>query len=262
MIAEGEGKGTRSIRICPRLDIKGLNVVKGVHMEGLRVVGDPVDLALKYYQDGADEIIYLDIVASLYQREFDFELLKRVAKEVFVPITAGGGLRTVDDIKKALASGADKVAINTAGIKKPAFLQEAVEVFGGQCIVLYIEAKRIGEASWEAYIDGGRERTNVDVLGWVRTAQELGVGEVLLSSIDADGTRLGYDIELVKKIAPEVSVPLIVHGGGWTSQMVLELLRSANVDMVAASSMFHYNHHTIPDLKKELSGNGINVRLT
>lgn len=252
---------SKPIRISPRLDIKGPTVVKGIHMEGLRVVGEPAALAKKYYEEGADELIFLDIVASLYQRNFDFDLLKSATKDIFIPVTVGGGLRSVDDIRKALSSGADKVAINTAAIKNPSLLKEAVEVFGGQCIVLYVEAKRQDEDTWEAYIDGGRERTDINVVDWIKEGVDMGVGEVLLSSIDADGTKLGYDIDLVKRVTPGLPVPIIVHGGCWSSDTAMNLLESAEVDMIAAASMFHYDHLSIDDFKKKLAHNGVKVRL-
>src|SRR3989344_2937347 len=184
----------KTVRLIPRLDIKGSNIVKGVHTEGLRVVGHPKELALKYYQEGADEIAYMDIVASLYDRNLDFDQLRSVCDNIFIPFTVGGGIRSINDINNALRAGADKVAINTHAIHHPEFLAEAARNFGSQCIVLSIEAKKIRVNKWEAYTEGGRERTSVDVVEWARTAIDLGVGEIMLTSIDQDGTQRGYDM--------------------------------------------------------------------
>src|SRR3989344_1276571 len=178
----------KKIRIISRLDIKGPNVAKGVQSEGLRVVGNPRELAFKYYNDGADEIIYMDIVASLYQRNLDFDQLKSVSDNIFIPFTVGGGIRSIGDINNALRAGADKVVINTYAVKNPEFLSEAARKFGAQCIVLSVEAKKIAENKWEAYTDGGRERTGLDAVSWIKKGIELGVGEILITSIDQDGT--------------------------------------------------------------------------
>jgi len=182
----------KSIRIIPRIDIKGPNVVKGIHNEGLRVVGNPVELARRYYKEGADEIIYMDIVASLYQRNLDFDLLKSVAEVIFIPLTAGGGIRSTNDINNALRAGADKIAINTYAIHHPDFLTEAVRKFGSQCIVLSVEAKKKDGNFWEAYTDGGRERTNINVIEWIRQGIELGVGEIIITSIDQEAALMNY----------------------------------------------------------------------
>ena len=250
-----------NIRIIPRLDIKGPNVVKGIYTEGLRIVGNPRDLARRYYQEGADEILYLDIVASLYQRNIDFELLRGVADEIFVPMTVGGGIRSLGDIENALRSGADKVAINTYAIARPEFLSEAAQRFGSQCIVLSVEAKRIASGSWEAYTDGGRERTGVDAVEWIKRAIKLGAGEIVLTSVDKDGTRKGFDTDLISEITAFASVPVIVCGGAGSPESVKEVLEKCKPDVISAASIFHYHDVTINQLKRFLNRNGFNVRM-
>src|SRR3989338_1993955 len=220
----------KNIRIIPRLDIKGPNVIKGVHTEGLRIVGDPKKLAAEYYQQGADEIIYMDIVASLYQRNLDFDQLKSVSDNIFIPFTVGGGIRSINDINNALHSGADKVAINTYAVKNPEFLSEAAKKFGAQCIVLSVEAKKIAENKWEAYTDGGRERTGLDAVSWIKKAIDLGVGEILITSIDRDGTYQGYDMELIKAVTSFAPIPVIAHGGAGSPENILEVIRDAKAD--------------------------------
>lgn len=250
----------KNIRIIPRLDIKGPNVVKGIHTEGLRIVGNPRDLASRYYHEGADEIVYMDIVASLYQRNLDFDLLRSVASEVFIPLTVGGGIRSIHDINNALRAGADKVAINTHGVRHPQFLREAIRIFGAQCIVLSVEAKKIGPNYWEAYTDGGRERTGLDAIKWIKQAIRQGIGEVLLTSIDADGTRRGYDTDLCKTVASFAKVPIIIHGGGGTLQSFSDAYTTCNPDAISASSVFHYGDFSIKQLKDYLAKKKINIR--
>lgn len=242
----------KKIRIIPRLDIKGPNVVKGIHCEGLRVVGNPKQLAKKYYDDGADELLCMDIVASLYQRNFDFSLLKSMADGIFIPITVGGGIRSINDINNALRAGADKVAINTYAIKNPGLLKEASRKFGSQCIVLSIEAKKMPDGSWEAYTDGGREHTGIDAVKWARQALGLGIGEIVIASIDNDGTRKGYDIELIQKISSFSTVPIVVYGGAGNPDSFSEILKKCKPDGLSAASIFHYNDFGIKDIKKYL----------
>jgi cyclase len=249
-----------SVRIIPRLDIKGPNVVKGVHAEGLHVVGTPKELAKKYYEAGADELIYLDIVASLYQRSFDFDLLSDVANSLFIPLTVGGGIRSLNDITNALHAGADKVAINTYAISHPEFLGEAVKKFGAQCIVAFIEAKKTPNGNWEAYTDGGREKTGVDAIAWAKKAIEMGVGEILISSIDKDGTRKGFDIELIRAVSDISSVPVIAHGGAGDMESVLEVIQKTNVPAVSCATVFHYDDYSIKDLKNFLRERNIPIR--
>ncbi|MBI2062841.1 MAG: imidazole glycerol phosphate synthase subunit HisF [Candidatus Yanofskybacteria bacterium] len=255
-----QNSNPHNIRIIPRLDIKGSNVVKGIYTEGLRVVGSPRDLARRYYQEGADEILYLDIVASLYQRNLDFGLLKSVADEIFVPLIVGGGIRSLGDIENALRSGADKVAINTYAIAHPEFLPEAVQRFGAQCIVLSVEAKKTANGGWEAYTDGGRERTGIDAVEWIKKAIKLGVGEIVITSVDKDGTRKGFDVELISKVTAFAPVPVIVCGGAGSLESVKEVLDKCKPDVISAASIFHYQDFTIGDLKKFLSRSGFNVR--
>ena len=213
------------IRIISRIDIKGKNVIKGIHLEGLKVVGDPGTIARKYYKDGADEIIYMDVVASLYGRNNIISVVEETAKDIFIPMTVGGGIRSIEDIISALRGGADKVAINTAAVQRPKFLSEASEVFGKQCIVLSIEAKQRAPGFWEVLTDNGREQTGRNVLDWVREAESLGIGEVLVTSIDKEGTQKGFDIQLVKSIREIVSVPVIAWGGLVAVSMLERCLR-------------------------------------
>lgn len=251
----------KNIRIIPRLDIKGPNVVKPIQTEALRVVGNPKELAYRYYQAGADEIIYLDIVASLYQRNLDFELLKSAAENIFIPITVGGGLRSINDINNVLRSGADKVAINTYAVKNSGFIKEAVREFGSQCIVLYVEAKKQAGGGYEVYTDGGREKTGLEVISWIKKAIKLGVGEILVTSVDKDGTRCGYDLELLKKISVFSPVPVIAHGGAGRPESLKQAITEAGVDALSISSIFHYNEYSIAEVKDYLSSNNINVRI-
>lgn len=249
-----------TIRLIPRLDIKSSNVVKTIHTEGLRVVGNPAEMLAKYYEAGADEIIYMDIVASLYQRDFDFDQLKKASRDVFVPLTIGGGMRSLEDIEKALHSGADKVAVNTQAIKKPEFLVEAVKKFGSQCVVLSVEAKKIEEGKWEAYTDGGREKTGLDAVDWIRKAINWGVGEILLTSIDRDGAKSGYDIDLVKAAVSVSTVPVISHGGAGGVEDIINVIKETDVPAVSISSILHYNLFSIGDIKSFLNENGIKIR--
>ena len=230
-----------TIRIIPRLDIKGPNLVKGIHLEGLRVLGKPEDFATKYYRQGADELIYIDAVASLYGRDNLLEIVKRAAKQIFIPLTAGGGIRTIDDIKSLLRAGADKVAINTAGIRNPSFIKESSRVFGSQCIVVSIEAKLRDNGRYEAFTDNGREKTGKDVYDWAKEAVDLGAGEILITSIDREGTGKGFDTELVKKIAEFSPVPVIACGGAGRREDFLEIIKEGRADAVAAASVFHYH---------------------
>jgi cyclase len=249
------------LRIIPRLDVKGPNIVKGIHAEGLRVVGTPKALAKKYYEEGADELLYLDIVASLYQRSFDFDLLSSVADSIFIPLTVGGGIRSLNDVTNALHAGADKVAINTYGISHPELLREAVQKFGAQSIVAFIEAKKKEGGGWEAYTDGGREKTGVDVIEWVKKAIDMGVGELLISSIDTDGTRKGFETELIKEVMEVSTIPVMAHGGAGTKESVLEVIQECRVPAVSLASALHYDDYSISELKAFLKEKGIPVRL-
>ena len=238
-------------RLIARLDIKGPNVVKGVRLEGLRVVGKPDVLAGRYYEQGADEILFVDIVASLYGRNNILGVVERVAREVFIPMTVGGGIRTIEDISAALRVGADKVAINTAGVRRPVLLREAAERFGSQCIVLNLEAKRRGPGQWEALTDNGRETTGRDALAWVEEAQSLGVGEVQVMSGDKEGTRKGFDLDLIAGVRRRVRVPVIACGSAGTAEHVIDV-SATNVDAVSCASILHYGCAT-PQLKARRS---------
>lgn len=251
----------KSIRIIPRLDIKGPQVVKGIQNEGLRIVGAPKELALKYFKEGVDEIVYMDIVASLYERNLDFDQLKSVCENIFIPITVGGGIRSLTDINNALRAGADKVAINTFAVRNPSFLKEAAHNFGSQCIVLSADAKQIGQNKWEVYVEGGRERTGMDVVEWIKRAISLGVGEILLGSIDHDGMLNGYDIDLIQKVTEFSHVPVIAHGGAGKPDHVVSAIVDGKADAVSGSSMYHYGTYTISDVKKSLHTAGLFTRL-
>lgn len=247
-------------RIIPRLDIKGPNLVKGVHLEGLRVIGDPAEHALRYYQDGADELLFMDIVASLYQRNNLTEIVERVAEDIFVPLTVGGGVRSCEDIHKLLRAGADKVAINTAAIKRPEFITEAARVFGSQCIVVSIEVghhNNNGWPTWEAMTDNGREHTGFDASEWAREAVARGAGELLITSVDDEGTRRGMDVYFLGKL--DVSVPVIVSGGAGSALHVQQAF-AAGADAVAVASILHYKSETVRSLKNKLRDRGVEVR--
>lgn len=248
------------LRVIPRLDIKGPNVVKGIHMEGLRVVGRPQELARKYYEQGADELIAMDIVASLYGRSPDFDLMRSVANELFIPLTMGGGIQSLHDINNFLRAGADKVAINTFATRRPELLAEAVHQFGSQCIVLSVEAKRIAPGNWEAYIDGGREHSGKDAIAWIKQALDLGIGEVLLTSVDYDGTRKGFDRELLSAVTSFCPVPVVIHGGAKDAASLTQAIGEGKADAVCMASMLHYDEWTIGNLKKELAKNSIPTR--
>lgn len=250
----------KHIRIIPRLDIKGPNVIKGIHLECLRVVGNPQEMAAKYYNQGADEIIYIDTVASLYGRDNLLDIVSRASENVFIPMTAGGGIRSLSDIKKILRAGADKVSINTYAVKDPGFIKRAAKSFGSQCIVGHIEAKRVGKDKWEAYTDNGREQTGLDVVEWAKKLETLGIGELLITSIDNEGTAKGYDLELINNIATRVSVPVIASGGAGKPEDILKVITEGRADAVTASHIFHYNKHTIGEIKKFLTRKGIEIR--
>lgn len=246
-------------RIIPRLDIKGSNVIKGVHLECLRIVGDPQILAAKYYQEGADEIIYMDIVASLYGRKNLLNIVSRASKNIFIPLTAGGGLRSIDDIKKILRAGADKVAINTYAVKNPEFIKKSVQAFGSQCIVGSIEAKKYSSQEWQVFTDNGREYTGLDAISWAKQLEKLGVGELLITSIDQEGTAKGYDLELIKAISSTVKIPVIACGGAGQLEDFSGALE-AGADALSASHLFHYQKHSIKELKKFMAKKKINIR--
>ena len=228
-----------SVRIIPKLDIKGPNLVKGVHLEGLRVLGKPWDFAKFYYEQGADELIYMDAVASLYNRNNLLHIVEKTSKEIFIPITVGGGIRTISDIRDALNAGADKVAINTAALKEPSLIQLAAQRFGSSTIVVGIEAQKIND-KYEAYTENGREPTGVDVLTWAKQVVELGAGEIFLTSINQEGTGDGYDTDLIKSIADSVPVPVVACGGAGKREHILRAIVEGHADAVCMASMLHY----------------------
>lgn len=229
------------IRIISRLDIKGPNLVKGIHLEGLRVLGKPEVAAKFYYENGADELIFQDTVASLYDRNSLHDIISRTAKEIFIPLTVGGGLRTIEDIRSVLRAGADKVAINTAAIKNPEFVREAALRFGSSTIVVAIEAIKQPNGKYLAYVDNGREETGKEVVEWARQIEELGAGEIVITSVDKEGTGDGFDLELTTSVAAAVKIPVIAHGGAGSPQDVSEVIKVAKVDAVAIASILHYD---------------------
>jgi imidazole glycerol-phosphate synthase subunit HisF len=248
-------------RIIPCLDIKDGRVVKGVNFVNLRDTGDPVEQARLYDEQGADELVFLDISATHEGRKTTLELVGRVAETVFMPLTVGGGIREVDDMRNLLLAGADKVSVNSAAVNRPELLSEGAARFGAQCLVLAIDARSNG-SSWEVYINGGRAPTGMDVVEWAVRGVELGAGEILLTSMDADGTLAGYDIELTRIIADIVSVPVIASGGAGTPSHFAEVLTKGNADAALAASLFHDGKLRIPDLKKQLQSWNIPVRIT
>jgi imidazole glycerol-phosphate synthase subunit HisF len=250
----------RSIRLIARLDIKGPNLIKGIHLEGLRVIGSPNEHALRYYLQGADELLYVDCVASLYGRNNLREIVLSAAQDVFVPMTVGGGVRSVEDVTDLLRCGADKVAVNTAALARPQLLSDIAQRFGSQCLVLSIEAKQTGPGRWEAYTNNGRERTGVDVIEWVKQGVALGAGEVLLTSVDREGTRAGFDIALVRAVTAEVSVPVIASGGMGKPQDLVDVVRQAEPDAVAMADILHYQRATLGEIRQAARDAGLQVR--
>ena len=248
------------IRIITRLDIKNPNLIKSVQLEGVKVVGDPIKFAEKYYIDGADEIIYMDAVASLYNRNSVFDIINKTSENIFIPMTVGGGLKNIEDVRKALKNGADKVAINTAIVKNPSLIKDVFNKFGAQCMVVQIDAKKKGR-SWEVLIDGGREKTGIDIVDWVKEVNELGAGEILITSVDKEGTRKGMDIELINCVSSKSSVPVIASGGIGEESHVLEVVKETNVDAIAIADMFHYKRSSIKKVKNYLKKNKIKVRI-
>lgn len=246
-------------RVIARIDVKNEYVIKGINLEGLRKVGDPVELAKKYYQQGVDEILFMDAVASLYNRNNLFHIIEKACREVFIPITIGGGLRSVEDIDLALKSGADKISINTQAIKDPSLITRAAEIYGSQAVVAYIEAKNKGNW-WEAYTDNGREETGLNVVEWAAEVERLGAGEILLTSVDMEGTKKGFDLELTEQVYKAVSIPVIVSGGAGHPDHVLQLAARVNADAVAFASILHYSTFGVQDIKQYLNERGLNIR--
>jgi cyclase len=252
--------GMRKIRLIARLDIKGPNLIKGVHLEGLRVIGSPNEHARRYYAQGADELIYMDCVASLYGRNSLDDLVRQAAENIFVPLTVGGGIRSVEDARRLLRCGADKVAVNTAAVARPALVEEIAQSFGSQCMVLSVEAKQIAPGRWEAYTDNGRERSGRDAIEWVTRAVALGAGEILLTSIDREGTRRGFDVDLVRAVTREVSVPVIASGGMGKPEHLVEVVTVGEADAVAMADILHYGRATIAQIRMTAEDAGLQVR--
>lgn len=248
-------------RIIPCLDVAGNRVVKGTNFVELRDAGDPVELAAFYDAAGADELVFLDIGASVEKRKALLDVIRRVAGRVFIPLTVGGGIRSVDDIRETLRAGADKISVNSAAVHNPQLIAEGARQFGNQCIVLAIDAKKTGPEKWEVYINGGRVPTGLDAVEWAKRGVELGAGEILLTSMDADGTNDGYDIELTAKISKAVKVPVIASGGAGQLQDFFEVLRDGAADAVLAASVFHYRKFTVRQVKEYLRNQGVEVRL-
>ena len=249
-------------RIIPCLDCNNGRVVKGTNFVNLRDAGDPVEVAKAYDKAGADELVFLDITATSDGRNTTVELVREVAKKVFIPFTVGGGIRTVDDFKLLLREGADKISVNSAAIANPTLISEAADKFGSQCVVVAIDAKKREDGTgWDVYRAGGRINTGLDAVTWAKEAYRLGAGEILLTSMDCDGTKAGYDLELTKAITDNVSIPVIASGGAGKMEHFYDAFAKANADAVLAASLFHYKEMEIIDLKKYLSDKGISVRL-
>ena len=247
-------------RIIPCLDVTDGQVVKGVNFVNLTSIGDPVEIARAYNEQGADELVFLDITATSDQRETMVDVVERTAAEVFIPLTVGGGIRSVDDMKKMLQAGADKISLNSAAIKEPELIRKGSEKFGAQCIVVAIDTKKMADGTWHVFVKGGREDTGLDAVEWARQAVALGAGEILLTSMDADGTKAGYDLALNQAICEAVTVPVIASGGCGSGEDILQVFEQTKVTAALAASIFHYGEVRIPELKTYLSEEGVSVR--
>jgi len=242
-----------NIRLIARLDVKAPNLIKGVHLEGLRKIGDPNEYARRYYEQGADELLYMDVVASLYERNSLVDIVERTTRDVFIPITVGGGVRSVEDARSLLRAGADKVAVNTAAVRRPELIAELARRFGTQCVVLSVEAKR-GVRGWEAYTDNGREHTGLDIVEWARRGTALGAGEILITSVDREGTRRGFDTELVRAVASAVDVPVIASGGMGEVAHLFDVVEAGGAEAVAMADVLHYGRLTVTSLRAAADG--------
>jgi cyclase len=240
-------------RLIARLDVKNQFVIKGIHLEGLRKIGDPIEIAKNYYDQGIDEIVFMDGVASLYGRNNLFHIIEKACEHVFIPITIGGGIRSIENIGEALKAGADKIALNTQAIKTPEIVSEAAKIYGSQCIVGSIEAKYKGDGKWEAYMDNGREPSGLDVIEWAVELEKLGVGELMITSIDQEGTKKGFEIDLIKKITELVSIPVIASGGAGKLEHIEQLVEQTEVSGIALASVLHYKLNTIESIKNQLN---------
>jgi cyclase len=249
-----------NVRFIARLDIKGFKLIKGINLEGLRVIGDPQAFANDYYLNGIDELLYIDSVATLYGRNHLTEIVRETAKNIFVPLTVGGGIRTITNAEELLRNGADKIAVNTGAVVNPRLIADIARTFGSQCMVLSVEAKKIGECRWEVFTHNGRERTGLDVVDWIKKAVDLGAGEILLTSIDFEGTRKGFDLLLVKSVARDLRVPLIASGGMGKPQDLVDVVNLGGADAVAMADILHYRRATLPQLRTYASEAGLKVR--
>ncbi|MBR2141957.1 imidazole glycerol phosphate synthase subunit HisF [Anaerovibrio sp.] len=247
-------------RIIPCLDVENGRVVKGTNFVGLRDAGDPVELAKRYDKERCDELVFLDITASNEQRDTIVQVAESCASQVFIPFTIGGGIRTPEDMRRMLKAGADKTSVNTAAVKNPDLIRQGAEIFGRQCVVLAVDARKTGEDRWEVYVNGGRTPTGIDVIDWVKRGTELGAGEILLTSMDADGTKDGYDIPLTKAVAEAVEVPVIASGGAGRMEHFYDVLTLGKADAVLAASVFHYGQFSIRQVKDYLKSRGIEMR--
>lgn len=250
-----------SKRIIPCLDVKDGRVVKGVKFLNLRDAGDPVEIAKRYSDEGADEITFLDITASHEKRNIMIEVVKKTASEVFVPLTVGGGVRTLEDVRNLLLAGADKVAVNTAAVKEPEFVKKAAGKFGSQCIVVAIDARRVSDSKWEVYTHGGRNPTGIDAVAWAEEMESFGAGEILLTSMDMDGTKNGYDLKLTEAVSRAVGIPIIASGGAGNLKHLYDGITLGEADAVLVASIFHYGEYSISEAKKYLKENGIEIRI-
>lgn len=247
-------------RIIPCLDVRDGKVVKGINFVGIKEVGDPVELAKQYSDSGADEIVFLDITASHEGRATMLDVVRRTAEVVFVPLTVGGGIRTIDDVRDTLRAGSDKVGINSAAVRNPELINEAAKLFGRQCIVAAVDAKRVDDGSWHVVINGGRIDTGKDLLEWVQELEERGAGEILLTSMDADGTKAGYDLEMTKAVCDLVNIPVIASGGAGSVDDFADVFAATGCDAALAASLFHYGELTIDEVKDAMRGRGIPAR--
>jgi len=251
----------KTVRIIPKLEVKNENLIKGVHLDGLRIVGKPEVAALKYAKNGADELIYIDLVASLYKRDNWIKIIKRTANQIYIPLTVGGGIRSIEDAKIFLRAGADKVAINTGIVNQPKLISQVAKKFGSQCMVALIEVQKKIDGSYEVYTDSGRTPTDLEPVSWAKKVIKLGAGEILLTFIHQDGTNKGYDIKLLKQIAGAVNVPVIASGGAGRLEDFVKAVINGQADALAIASMLHFNKTNIKEIKKYLNKNGVRVRL-
>ena len=248
-------------RIIPCLDVKDGRVVKGVNFVNLTDVGDPVDAAKAYYEAGCDELVFLDITATHEERYTTVDMVRRVAEQVFIPFTVGGGIRSVEDMNKMLKAGADKVSVNSSAVANPQLIADCAEKFGNQCVVVAIDAKKVEDGSWHVFVAGGRKDTGIDLLDWAKKVVSLGAGEILLTSMDKDGTKSGFDIEMLNAVANVVTVPIIASGGAGNSQHILEVFEQTPATGALAASIFHYGEVSIADTKQAMRQSGIEVRV-